>query len=184
MFENKQLFDFMLRRIHEVGNVNGLKSPQAFGRWFAEMYFKNPHDIFISDGSGDAKIDLFFNSTNGQNTEHYVVNTKYTEKYNSLAPVAFYNEINAFWQAFANEGNRETYPSSIVREELRPRYKKLFNIMTKDRHSYSSSLTADETTLRCRQLSRAQSKSFTWKTYCSSWWTTLKTRCRTPLNYY
>src|SRR5436309_12363489 len=126
MYENKQLFDFMLRRVQEVGTIYGLKRPQAFGRWFAEMYFQNPRDIFISDGSGDAKVDLFFNVTNGKSNEHCIINTKFTETYNSLAPVAFYNEINAFWQAFANQGNRGSYLSSIVRPELRPHYKKLF----------------------------------------------------------
>lgn len=126
MYENKQLFDFMLRRVHEVGASKGLRSPQAFGRWFAEMYFDNPQNIYISDGSGDAKIDLFFTTSNGKGVEHCIVNTKYTEKYDALAPVAFYNEINAFWQAFANEGDRATYLSNIVRQELRPHYKKLF----------------------------------------------------------
>lgn len=126
MYENKQLFDFMLRRVQEVGSSRGLRSPQAFGRWFAEMYFENPQNIYISDGSGDAKIDLFFTASNGKNVEHCIVNTKFTEKYDALAPVAFYNEINAFWQAFANEGNRASYLSNIVRQELRPHYKRLF----------------------------------------------------------
>lgn len=126
MYENKQLFDFMLNRIGEVGAQYGLKRPQAFGRWFAEMYFQDPQNIFISDGSGDAKIDLFFNTTNGHDVQHYIINTKFTDKYNALAPVAFYNEITAFWGAFANVGNRGTYLSEIVRPELRPHYKKLF----------------------------------------------------------
>jgi hypothetical protein len=126
MHENKQLFDFMLQRIREIGNKNGLKPPQAFGKWFAEMYFQNPHDIFISDGSGDAKVDLFFWTSNGKESRHYIVNTKFTEKYNALAPVSFYDEVNAFWRAFANTGNRDSYLSKVVRPELRQRYKKLF----------------------------------------------------------
>src|SRR5437870_8502629 len=76
IYENKQLFDFMLRRVQEVGLANGLKRPQAFGRWFAEMYFQNPRDMFISDGSGDGKVDLFFNTSNGKTTEHCILNTK------------------------------------------------------------------------------------------------------------
>jgi hypothetical protein len=63
MYENKQLFDFMLQRVREVGASNGLKPPQAFGRWFAAMYFENPQKIYISDGAGDAKIDLFDGSS-------------------------------------------------------------------------------------------------------------------------
>lgn len=133
MHDNKQLFDFMLRRVHDVAADNGLKAPQAFGRWFAEMYFQNPHDIFISDGSGDAKIDLFFNTTNGREVRHCVVNTKFTEKYGATAPVAFYNEVTSFWQAFANKGNRGSYLASVVRPELRPRYKKLFQHFEEDR---------------------------------------------------
>jgi hypothetical protein len=40
---------------------NGL--PQAFGRWFAEMYFDKPQNFSISDGRGDGKVDLFFQTT-------------------------------------------------------------------------------------------------------------------------
>jgi hypothetical protein len=47
MYDNKQLFDFMLERVHEVGVTKGLKDPQAFGRWFAEMHFPSPRDFFI-----------------------------------------------------------------------------------------------------------------------------------------
>lgn len=126
MYENSQLFEFMLRRVGAVGDENGLKPPQAFGRWFAEMYFQSPHDMYIADGAGDAKIDLFFSTKNGSSTEHCILNTKFTNKYNSLAPVGFYNEVIAFWQAFANDGNRAAYLANIVRPELRPRYKKLF----------------------------------------------------------
>jgi hypothetical protein len=137
LYENKQLFDFMLKRVGEVSAETGLKPPQAFGRWFAEMYFQNPQSLFISDGSGDAKIDLFFTTTNGSDVQHYVVNTKFTEKYNALAPVAFYNEVTSFWRAFTNEGNRGTYLSSVVRPELRQRYKKLFEYYEQERaHLY------------------------------------------------
>ena len=45
MYEPKQLFDFMLDRVEEVGSDNGLKSPQAFGRWFADMYFDKPWTV-------------------------------------------------------------------------------------------------------------------------------------------
>lgn len=126
MYENRQLFDFMLARIRDVAANKGLQLPQAFGRWFADMYFQSPHDFFISDGGGDGKVDLFFQTTNGSETDHCVLNTKFTERYNSPAPVAFYDELTRFWQAFANKGNRETYLSSIVRPDVRPHYKRLF----------------------------------------------------------
>jgi hypothetical protein len=64
MYEQKQLFDFMLARIEDVGSEYGLKVPQAFGRWFASMYFDNPNDFSIPDGSGDGKVDLFFWANN------------------------------------------------------------------------------------------------------------------------
>ena len=127
MYEHKQLFDSSLDRIREVGGENGLKLPQAFARWFADMYFEQPRDFFPADGPGDAKVDLFFNTSNGKEVTHHVLNTKFTEKYNSIAPVAFYNEVTAFWQAFKNKSNRSNYLSAIPRHELRPHYAKLFD---------------------------------------------------------
>lgn len=127
MYEQKQLFEFMLGRIEDVGSEHGLKAPQAFGRWFAGMFFDKPHDFSIPDGSGDGKVDLFFQTSNGKEVDHYILNTKFTHKYNAPAPVAFYDEINRFWQAFANKANRNEYLTSVVRQELRPKYKKLFD---------------------------------------------------------
>src|ERR1035441_1951136 len=127
MYEQKQLFEFMLGRIEDVGSEHGLKAPQAFGRWFAGMFFDKPHDFSIPDGSGDGKVDLFFQTSNGKEVDHYILNTKFTQKYNAPAPVAFYDEINRFWQAFANKANRNEYLISVVRQELRPKYKKLFD---------------------------------------------------------
>lgn len=126
MYEQRQLFDFILDRIEDTGSENGLKSPQAFGRWFAGMYFDKPQNFFISDGSGDGKIDLFFQTTSGKEVDHCILNTKFTEKYKAPAPVAFYDEINRFWQAFANKANRDAY-LSVVRTELKPKYRKLFD---------------------------------------------------------
>jgi len=125
MYEQKQLFDFILDRVEDTASENGLKLPQAFGRWFAGMYFYKPQSFSISDGSGDGKVDLFFQTSDGRNVDHFVLNTKFTERYNAPAPVAFYDEINRFWQAFANKANRDSY-LSVVRTELKPRYRKLF----------------------------------------------------------
>ena len=125
MYEHKHLFDFMLSRVGDVGSVTGLKPPQAFGRWFAETYFQRPADIFVSDGSKDGKVDLFFHTNSGRDVAYYVLNTKFTEKYNAPAPVAFYDEITRFWQSFANKQNRGAY-LGLVRPELKPHYKKLY----------------------------------------------------------
>ncbi|MCK1711146.1 AIPR family protein [Bradyrhizobium sp. 143] len=127
MYEHKQLFDTMLQRTKEVGAENGERPPQALGRWFANIYFDTPRDIFISDGAGDAKVDQFFTTTNGREVQHHILNTKFTEKYNSTAPPAFYSEITAFWQAFKNKANRSNYLANLVRKELRQRYSKLFD---------------------------------------------------------
>jgi hypothetical protein len=126
MYEQKQLFDFILDRVEDTGAENGLKSPQAFGRWFAGMYFDKPQNFSIADGSGDGKVDLFFQTSNGKEIDHYILNTKFTEKYNASAPVGFYDEITRFWQAFANKANRDAY-LSVVRTELKPKYRKLFD---------------------------------------------------------
>jgi hypothetical protein len=125
MYEQKQLFDFILDRVDDTASENGLQLPQAFGRWFASMYFDKPQNFFISDGSGDGKVDLFFETSDGRNVDHFILNTKFTEKYNASAPVGFYDEISRFWQAFANKANRNSY-LSVVRTELKPKYRKLF----------------------------------------------------------
>ena len=121
----RQLFEFMLGRVKEIAAESGLKAPQAFGKWFATTYFANPQDFFCSDGSGDGKVDSFFQVTNGKEVQHYVLNTKFTEKFDRIAPVAFYDEITRFSQAFKNKTARDQY-LDLVRSELKQRYKKLF----------------------------------------------------------
>jgi AIPR protein len=125
--DQRQLFDFMQDRVNDVSAESGLKPPQAFGKWFAETYFLNPQKYFCSDGSGDGKVDSFFEVSDGDEVRHYVLNTKFTKKYESSAPVSFYDEITRFWQAFANKANRQSY-LSVVRPELRQRYQKLFTL--------------------------------------------------------
>lgn len=126
MIDNRELFDFMMANIKDAGSQNGLNPPQAFARWFAEMYFESAQDFFVSDGPGDAKVDLFLTSGHGTDRVDCILNTKFTNKYNSTAPVAFYNEVTAFSQAFKNAGNRARYLKNVVRPDLRPRYNKLF----------------------------------------------------------
>src|SRR5687768_6400182 len=98
--QKNDLFDFMLWRVKEAQKTHLHEEPQAFGRWFAELFFMSPQDFFVSDGSKDGKIDLFFTTHNGKSVTHHVVNTKYTREYNKIAPPAFYQEIKYFWQAF------------------------------------------------------------------------------------
>jgi hypothetical protein len=127
MYDRRNLFDFMLDRVKEVGIESGLKSPQAFGKWFATTYFSNPQVFSSSDGSGDGKVDSFFQTNDGRYVQHYVLNTKFTEKFEAPAPVSFYDEITRFWQAFANKTNRTAYLANAVRTELRSNYRKLFS---------------------------------------------------------
>ena len=120
------VFDFMIERIKETKNLTGYDEPQAFGQWFLKMYYQNPQDVFVSDGSKDGKVDIFFTTHNAKTVEHYVMNTKYTQDYNKIAPPAFYQEILYFWHAFDNKDARDIYLEKAVKAELRPRYRKLF----------------------------------------------------------
>jgi hypothetical protein len=121
-----ELFQFMLDRVEDIQKHPDEK-PQAFGRWFAELFFTTPRDMFVSDGSKDGKIDLFFTTHNGKAVLHHVLNTKFTEAFNKLAPPAFYQEIKFFWQAFENSAARSGYLEKAVKQELRPRYHQLFD---------------------------------------------------------
>jgi hypothetical protein len=64
---NKQeLFDVIIDRVKDVSMSGGHKMHQAFPRWFAEMYYLNPQDMFGSDGSHDGKVDFFFTTNKYQ----------------------------------------------------------------------------------------------------------------------
>lgn len=124
---NKQeLFDVILNRVDDVSRKTGLRKPQAFARWFAEMYYLEPQGIFVSDGSHDGKVDLFFNTNNGKVVKHHIINSKYTDGYNKLAPPKFYEEIAYFAQAFKNADQRDFFLSKSVKAELQTRYRALF----------------------------------------------------------
>lgn len=124
---NKQeLFDVILNRVDDVSRKTGLKKPQAFARWFAEMYYLEPQGAFVSDGSHDGKVDLFFNTNNGKVVKHHIVNSKYTEGFNKLAPPAFYQEIAYFVESFRNPDQRDAFLSKSVKTELQAKYRLLF----------------------------------------------------------
>ncbi len=120
------LFEFMLDQVKETRKTHLDEEHKAFGRWFANLFFLSPRDLFVSDGSKDGKIDLFFTTHNGKSVLHHVLNTKFTKEFNKIAPPAFYQEIKYFWQAFENKDAREPYLEKAVKQELRPRYKQLF----------------------------------------------------------
>jgi hypothetical protein len=126
MPEKKDLFDFMLKRIRETGAATRLKDPQAFIRWFINLYFLHPHDIFISDGKHDGTVDAFFTTDNGAEITHHIVNSKFTAEYNKLAPRTFYDEILFFNNAFEHRNIRDEFLERAVKAELRPKYRALF----------------------------------------------------------
>ena len=92
--EKSDLFDFMLSRVKDTQTQHLDGEPQAFGRWFAELFFMSPQDMFVSDGSKDGKIDLFFATHNGKTLLHHVLNTKFTKEFNKLAPPSFTRKSN------------------------------------------------------------------------------------------
>lgn len=124
--DKRDLFEFMLERVKETQMQHLEGEPQAFGRWFAELFFMSPHDMFVSDGSRDGKIDAFFTTHDGKTVLHHVLNTKFTKEFNKIAPPSFYEEMKYFWQAFENREARGPYLEKAVKPELRPRYRQLF----------------------------------------------------------
>ena len=126
MMHRKDLFDFTLRQIKATADAHGDRMPQAFGRWFASMFFPGHSQIVITDGCGDGKIDLLVTCYTGKRVRHHILNTKFTNTYEKRSPVSFYDELTRFWQAFENKANRPEYLANVVREPLRPHYRKLF----------------------------------------------------------
>jgi AIPR protein len=123
----KDLFEFMLAQVKRTAEKNGQQPPQAFGRWFSEMYFPGVTSVTVIDGSGDGKVDLFVTCQSGKAVRYRILNTKFTEAYDRLSPVAFYDEITRYWEAFRNRDNRASY-LKVVREPLRPHFRRLFKL--------------------------------------------------------
>jgi hypothetical protein len=90
------------------------------------MYHLDPQGMFASDGSHDGKVDFFFTTNDGKSVKHHVINSKFTETYNKLAPPVFYEEIAYFAQAFKNAEQRDSFLLKSVKPELRSRYSLLF----------------------------------------------------------
>lgn len=125
-FEPKYLFEVINDEVRKIAQKHGEKEPQAFIRWFIEMYFLDPRDIFISDGPRDGKFDAFFTSYEDDTPKQYVINSKYTTRYSESAPGDFYEELTYLWQAFNNKPKRNSYLQKAVKAELRPYYQTVF----------------------------------------------------------
>ncbi len=127
MIQRKDLFEFMIKQVKHTADSHGDHMPQAFGRWFSTMFFRGVSNIAILDGSGDGKVDLLTTCHVGKEIRYKILNTKFTAEYDRASPVSFYDEITRYWQAFENKSNRNAY-LSVVREPLRPHFKKLFRL--------------------------------------------------------
>src|SRR3954447_21060983 len=66
----KELFDFISKRVLGEANTAGVPSFRAFPRWFAQMYYSRPEEMFASDGTGDGKVDFFFHTVAGSRVTH------------------------------------------------------------------------------------------------------------------
>jgi hypothetical protein len=127
MPDKRELFDFMLDRVKDTQRETGYAEPQAFGRWFLQMYFQSPGNIVVSDGTHDGKVDTFFTTDDRRTVTHHILNTKYTRNHIKQAPAQFYEEVLAFWQVFDNKAGRERFLETSVKAELRPHYRQLFD---------------------------------------------------------
>jgi hypothetical protein len=127
MHSRKDLFDFMIKQVRQAGAQSALREPQAFGRWFAQMYFQRVTDVQTSDGSGDGKVDLLVTTQAGKSVRHKILNTKFTLEYDRASPVSFYDEITRYWQAFENKSNRPEYLKT-VRPTLHSHFRRLFKL--------------------------------------------------------
>ncbi len=92
------------------------------------MFFQGVTQVTIPDGAGDGKVDILVACQVGDKVRYKILNTKFTNEYDRSSPVAFYDEITRFWQAFENKGNRNDYLNNVVRQTLREHYKKLFKL--------------------------------------------------------
>src|SRR6266576_6914557 len=117
----------MVTQIKRTADAHGDRMPQAFGRWFSNMFFSGVSNIAISDGTGDGKVDLLVTCQTGKTVRYRILNTKFTGEYGKASPVSFYDEITRYWQAFENKGNRGAYLGT-VREPLRKHFRRLFKL--------------------------------------------------------
>lgn len=124
--EHKDYFEFMLKSVREIAIKESIKEHQAFIRWFINMYFFEPEKIFISDGARDGKVDGFFHTSDEGEIIHHVINSKFTKKYNKIAPSTFYDEVLSFWQPFENKDLQGNYLEKSVKGELVRHYEKLY----------------------------------------------------------
>lgn len=126
MEQRRDLFDLMMKRVKQTSDEHGDKLPQAFARWFTQIYLGRHIELYVSDGTGDGKVDVFATIQKPRSLRYCVLNSKFTQDYDRSSPVSFYDEITRFWQAFENKSNRKEYLSNAVRASLRNKYNTFF----------------------------------------------------------
>lgn len=126
MEQRRDLFDLMIKRVRQTSAEYGDKLPQAFARWFVQIYLGRTPELYVSDGTGDGKVDVFVTIPKPRSFRYCVVNSKFTQDYDRPSPVSFYDEITRFWQAFENKANRKEYLNNAVRTSLRNKYNTFF----------------------------------------------------------
>src|SRR3989338_1136557 len=126
MEQRRDFFDLMIKRVKQTAAEHGDKLPQAFARWFAQIYLGRSSEPYVSDGTGDGKVDVFITIQRPRSVRYCVVNSKFTQEYDKSSPVSFYDEITRFWQAFENKANRRDYLNNAVRSPLRNKYNAFF----------------------------------------------------------
>jgi len=125
--DRKELFNFMLECVRDLANTSVFDKPRAFSKWFLTLYYGLGPDakIRISDGSGDGKVDAFFPKVDDRTVTHVLVNSKFTETFDQIAPPKFYDEIVRFRRAFDDTDSRDAYLKS-VRATLRGQFALFF----------------------------------------------------------
>jgi len=125
--DKKYLFDIIIDKTKELSVKESISTDAAFQKWFMNMYFQNPKDIIISDGSRDGKIDSFCKVMDVDTFSSKIFNSKFTKNYDKQAPPEFYNEIIAFNKVFVNSDSRSKFLEKYIKKDMKNHYKILFD---------------------------------------------------------
>jgi hypothetical protein len=133
MADKRELFEIISQRTKSISMGTGRPDYQAFVDWFINLYFLNPKDIFFSDGPNDGKMDAMLKVDNDREITFHVINSKFTEVYNKVAPPSFYAEILQFCNIFRNKPERDQFLKNAVKSEVAQRARKAFEAFDDDR---------------------------------------------------
>ena len=128
-YDKRALFEFMVDAVKEKQRKGRIaySLEDAFPLWFVDIYFQNPIQPILANGLKDAKVDVLFETKNGNALRQHVINAKFTEEFNKAAPVKFYEELTYFWRTFESKKGRDKYLSEYITPEMRQRYRELYD---------------------------------------------------------